>query len=168
VHAVPEVATWAFIFFAFVMRPVVRGKLPVHQALQSLGEVFTHQGEDEEALSILTIALEGFTWMGVHQGGAECMQTIGDIHFRHGELSKAFSFFTEARPLFELSLQAKALVEVDARLTELERRQEADLRTLSELSVTTAPLQLTPESPLSNDDKANEAGSALASGAQKH
>jgi hypothetical protein len=58
VHAVPEVTTWAFIFFAFVMRPVVRSKLPVHQVLQSLGEVFTHQGKDEEGLSILTVALE--------------------------------------------------------------------------------------------------------------
>jgi tetratricopeptide (TPR) repeat protein len=125
VHTVPVVATWAFIFFAFVMRPAVRGILPVHQALQSLGNVFTHLGKDEEALSILTVALEGFTRMDVHRSRAECMQTIGDIHSRRGELSKASGLYTEARPLFERSSQAKALAEVDARLAEL---TEEDLR----------------------------------------
>ncbi|KAJ7850533.1 hypothetical protein B0H14DRAFT_2581968 [Mycena olivaceomarginata] len=69
-HAIASVvATWAFIFFAFVMRPAVRGILPVHQALQNLGNVFTHLRKDEEALSILTVALEGFTrWTSIGVG----------------------------------------------------------------------------------------------------
>jgi hypothetical protein len=50
---------------------------------------------------------------------------FGDIHSRRGELSKASGLYTEARPLFERSVQAKALAEVDARLAEL---TEEDLR----------------------------------------
>ncbi|KAJ7789839.1 hypothetical protein B0H14DRAFT_3161809 [Mycena olivaceomarginata] len=141
VHADSEVSKWAVIFLAFVMRPRERSILPVHQALQRLGDVFAQQGNTEEALSILTVTLEGFTWMDVHRNRAECMQTIGDVHFRNGDLSAASTFWMAARPLFERSLQAQAVMEINARLVEVERHHEANLEQLSKLAVPTEPLQ---------------------------
>jgi hypothetical protein len=141
VHAPPEVEKWTVVFFAFVMRPQARSMLKIHQALRCLGDVLAQQQKDNDALSILTVALEGFTWMDVHQSRGECMRTIGDVHFRHGEFSKAFTFWTEARPLFERSSQTKSIAEIDNRLAELHRHHEANLGQLAELTVPTAPLQ---------------------------
>jgi hypothetical protein len=112
---------------------------------------------DNDALSILTVALDGFTWMDVHQSRAECMRTLGDLHFCHGELHKASALWTEARPLFERSLQAKAVVEIDNRLAKLEEQlSKSDVRH----HVPTAPLQqlsiaLESETVHNEEDKSN-------------
>jgi hypothetical protein len=134
VHAASEIARWAIIFLAYTMRRSARGTLEVHRALRCFGDVLAQQGMDEEAHSILTVALEGFTWMDVHQGRAECMQTLGDIHFHRGELSKAWTLWREARPLFQRSLQAKAVAGIDIRLA-------GPGETLSKLDVPIAPFQ---------------------------
>jgi hypothetical protein len=60
VHAAPDIAKWAVIFLAFVMRPAVQSTLTVHQALQNLGDALARQDADD-AVSILTVALQGFT-----------------------------------------------------------------------------------------------------------
>jgi tetratricopeptide (TPR) repeat protein len=138
VHAALEVLQWAIIFFAFAMHQSVRSVLTVHRALRSLGDALMQHGMENEALSVLTLALEGFTQMDVHQSRAECMQTIGDVHFRRGEISKASTLWTEARPLFERSLQAKSAADIDSRLAELEQE---NLQQLSNLDVSTASLQ---------------------------
>ncbi|KAJ7800145.1 hypothetical protein B0H14DRAFT_2900838 [Mycena olivaceomarginata] len=135
VHATSEIAVWAVIFLAFTMYRSRGGMLLVHQALRCLGDVIAQQGMNYEALSILTVALEGFTWMDVHQSRAECMQTIGDVHFQHGHIAKAFTFWTEARPLFEQSSQAKRVSEINLRLAKLAQQHEASLEQLSKLSV---------------------------------
>jgi hypothetical protein len=127
VQAVSEVARWAVIFLAFALRPVARSTLTVHQALRCLGDVLAQQGMDEDAHSILTIALEGFTWMDVHRSRAECMRTLGDVYFRRGELAKAATLWTEARPLFKQSLQAKAVAEIDSRLAKLEAKPDVPI-----------------------------------------
>ncbi|KAJ7831312.1 hypothetical protein B0H14DRAFT_2804975 [Mycena olivaceomarginata] len=124
VHAAAEVARWAVVFLAFALRSSVRNMLGAHQALKSLGDVLSHQGIDNDALNILTVALEGFTWMDVHQSRAECMRSIGDLHMRHCEFSKASTFWKEARPLFEVSLQAKSIAGIDHRLAELDQQQQ--------------------------------------------
>ncbi|KAF8180803.1 hypothetical protein K438DRAFT_1197287 [Mycena galopus ATCC 62051] len=113
-------AHWVVTFLAFALRPVARNLLLVYQALRCLGEVLAHQGMDEEALSLLAVALDGFTLMGVHQYRAECMRAIGDIHVQHERFSEASALWKHARPLFERSLQAKAAAEIDRRLAELE------------------------------------------------
>ncbi|KAF8147624.1 hypothetical protein K438DRAFT_1779946 [Mycena galopus ATCC 62051] len=79
--------------------------------------------------------------MDVHQGRAECMRTMGDIYLRRGETVIASTFWKGARPLFERSLQAKAVAEIDARLTELEKLDEAKLTQLLQLNVPTMSLQ---------------------------
>jgi hypothetical protein len=82
------VARWALIFLAFAMCPLACSILTVHQALQCLGDVLVRQGMDNDALSILTVALDGSTWMDVHQSRAECMRTLGDLHFHTGNFTK--------------------------------------------------------------------------------
>ncbi|KAJ7323160.1 hypothetical protein DFH08DRAFT_817739 [Mycena albidolilacea] len=141
VHAPPEVAKWAIIFLAFVLRPQARSMLRIHQALLSLGNILAQLGMDNEALSVLKVALEGFTWMDIHQSRAECMRTIGDVLCRQGDTVKACTFWTEARPLFKRSSQAKAVFQIDERLAESAQQQEASLEQLSKSSMPTLPLQ---------------------------
>lgn len=159
VHAGPEVAKWAVIFLAFVMRPAARSMRVIHQALQSFGEVLARQGVDNEALSILTVALQGFTWMDVHRNRAECMRTLGEVHFRRGQLSEAHTFWKDAKPLFERSLQAKSVAEIDSRLAEVERHDATNLKQVfNTLTVPTAPLQhpsIDAEVPMHQDEKPN-------------
>ncbi|KAJ7653430.1 hypothetical protein B0H14DRAFT_3707152 [Mycena olivaceomarginata] len=57
-----EITRWAVILLAFTMRPCSQNMLTVHQAMWFLGNILAQQGADDEALSILTVALEGFTW----------------------------------------------------------------------------------------------------------
>ncbi|KAJ7765964.1 hypothetical protein B0H14DRAFT_3592726 [Mycena olivaceomarginata] len=106
-------------------------------ALRCFGDVLARQGADDAALAVLAVTLEGFTQMDVHQSRAECMQTMGDIASKQGELSKASRLWKDARPLFERSLQAKSVTEIDARLAWLEQHHEANLEQLSKLHVPT-------------------------------
>jgi hypothetical protein len=64
---------------------------------------------------------------------------MGQVYFGRGEFSKARTLWTEARPLFERSLQTKAVANIDLRLAELEKRYEANREQCFDLSV---PLQL--------------------------
>jgi hypothetical protein len=146
-HGDEEVARWAVVFFAFAMHPMSRNMLVIHQALRSLGDVLARQGMEDAALNIFVIALEGFTRMDVHQSRAECMQTMGDIYIRRGELFKACTFWMDARPLFERSLQTKGVVEIDRRLIEVEQYHEAGVsEQLSKLNVPTELFQCIPTS----------------------
>ncbi|KAJ7867545.1 hypothetical protein B0H14DRAFT_2572837 [Mycena olivaceomarginata] len=72
---------WAMgdCFLAYTLRPQVRSRLLVHQALRRLGDLLMGQGADDTALSVLMVALEGFTQMDVHQSRAECMQAMGNV-----------------------------------------------------------------------------------------
>ncbi|KAJ7806530.1 hypothetical protein B0H14DRAFT_2610376 [Mycena olivaceomarginata] len=137
-HGDEEVARWAVVFFAFAMHPMLSGA----------SEMFSPgRGMEDAALNIFVIALEGFTRMDVHQSRAECMQTMGDIYIRRGELSKASTFWMDARPLFERSLQTKGVVEIDRRLIEVEQYHKAGVsEQLSKLNVPTELFQCIPTS----------------------
>ncbi|KAJ7841695.1 hypothetical protein B0H14DRAFT_2586733 [Mycena olivaceomarginata] len=91
----------------------------LYQALRRLGDVFAQQSAHDEALSILVLALEGFTRMDVHQSRAECMRTLGDIHFRRGALCSDGEMWAAARPPPERSEQRKAIIGIDERLQTL-------------------------------------------------
>jgi hypothetical protein len=87
------------------------------------------------AASLLAVALDEFTYMDVHCGRADCMLYLGEIAREQGQLSRASALWKEARLLFEQSLQAKKVSEVDGRLAELEQSHETDLNHLSQLNV---------------------------------
>ncbi|KAJ7839329.1 hypothetical protein B0H14DRAFT_2787348 [Mycena olivaceomarginata] len=116
VHSDKEVARWAIVFLAFTMRPSGRNVPAMHHALRCLGDIFAQQGMVDEPLSILGIALEGFTRMDMHRGRAECMRTIGDISMRCGDLRNASDMWTAARSLFERAEQTRDVAGINKRL----------------------------------------------------
>jgi tetratricopeptide (TPR) repeat protein len=141
VHTEMESARWAVVFFAFALRSQVRSALTVHQALRCLGDMLVGQGRDDTALTILTVALDGFTQMDVHQSRAECMRTMGDVYVRRGDLSKAREMWEAARPLFECSEQKKEVARIDERLQTLGIAQKFEAPPKAELLVPQIPLQ---------------------------
>ncbi|KAJ7847571.1 hypothetical protein B0H14DRAFT_3453652 [Mycena olivaceomarginata] len=141
VHADTESARWAFVFLAFALRPQVRSAVMVHQALRRLGDTLVGQGTEHTALSILAIALDGFTQMDIHQGRAECMRTIGDVYVRRGDLSKAQGMWEAARPLFERSEQKKEVVRIDERLQTLGVARKFEALPKAELPAPQIPLR---------------------------
>lgn len=80
-----------------------RDKLRIDRALQFLGDVFLSHDEEDTAVNLFTVALEGFTQMDVHCGKAECMLRLGDIFTTHGDLSKTAELCKTARSLFARS-----------------------------------------------------------------
>jgi hypothetical protein len=91
-------------------------KLGIYKAFQFLGDIFLLQNDEHTAISLFTVALEGFTQMDVHRSRAECMLHLGDISRGDGDLLKAVEFWEAARPLFERSSQAKQVENIDGRL----------------------------------------------------
>jgi hypothetical protein len=94
----------------------LRERLGVYTALQFLGEVFHIQDDAETAISLFTVALEGFTTMDVHVGAAECMRRLGDIHEARGDHQGAVQLWRKSHFLFKRSSQMKRVAEVEERL----------------------------------------------------
>jgi tetratricopeptide (TPR) repeat protein len=95
----------------------LKAKLQVYKALQFLGQIFLTHKDQTTAVSLFTVALEGFTYMDVHRSRAECMVRLGDISNRCGDLLKAVELWETARPLFERSSQVNEAKCVDERLS---------------------------------------------------
>ncbi|KAK7000605.1 ATPase-AAA-core domain-containing protein, partial [Favolaschia claudopus] len=108
-----EQATWTFILLSHAIHH--QRKLEIHKALLFLGDVLVAEDEGT-GMSLYTLALEGFTFMDIHQYRAECMLHLGDLANKHGDWVKAKTFWVQARPLFEWSSQTKSITEVDSRL----------------------------------------------------
>jgi len=107
---------WTVIFLVLSLKS--KQKLELHKALQFLGDNFLTQGDEQTAMGLITIALEGFTQMDVHRSKAECLLRLGDI-FRHSNLPKAIELWESARPMFERASQAKRLEHIDKKLAGL-------------------------------------------------
>ncbi|KAJ7924199.1 hypothetical protein B0H13DRAFT_1864281 [Mycena leptocephala] len=101
-----------------------QSRLMVHQTLRRLGDVLVGQGADDTALSVLTVTLEGFTQMDVHQNKAECMRTIGDVYARRADLGRAREMWEAAQPLFERSEQKKEVTRIVEKLQTLQHGAE--------------------------------------------
>jgi tetratricopeptide (TPR) repeat protein len=105
---------WTTIFLVYSIK--CKQCLQVHKALQFCGDVFLHEQDEDTAITLFTVALEGFTYMDVHRSRAECMMRLGDISNNHGDQLKAIELWTTARPLFERSSQLKEVQCVDEKL----------------------------------------------------
>jgi tetratricopeptide (TPR) repeat protein len=112
-----EMSSQTTVFLVHSVRQ--KKKLGIHKALQFIGDVFLAQDDEHTAISLFTVALEGFTYMDVHRSRAECMLRLGDISRRHGDLLKAVELWETARPLFEQSSQAKQIEHIDQRLADV-------------------------------------------------
>jgi tetratricopeptide (TPR) repeat protein len=113
---------WTIIYLVHAQKG--QDKLALHKALQFLGDVFIAQGDSNTAHTLFTVALEGFTFMDVHQSRAQCLLQLGDIQNQKGLSSKAVELWTQAKPLFERSLQKKKIAQIDTRLATVEPHVE--------------------------------------------
>ncbi|KAJ7703750.1 hypothetical protein B0H16DRAFT_1482858 [Mycena metata] len=71
------------------------------------------ENDEKTAVSLFTVALEGFTYT---DSRAECMIRVGNIAKKNGDLFEALELWETARPLFECSSQAKRLQDIDERI----------------------------------------------------
>ncbi|KAJ7212721.1 hypothetical protein GGX14DRAFT_446873 [Mycena pura] len=109
--------TWPALLLAHSLK--FRKGLGILNALQFLGNVSLMHGDQTTAISLFTVALEGFTRMDVHRSRAECMLYLGEISKKNMDFEKAKELWTMARPLFQRSSQVKQLADIDARLAGL-------------------------------------------------
>ncbi|KAJ6534602.1 hypothetical protein DFH09DRAFT_1405160 [Mycena vulgaris] len=107
-------SSWTIIYLLHALKS--QQKLDVHKGLQFLGDVFRAEGDQHTAVSLLTVALEGFTQMDVHRSRAECMLQLGYISKANGNVLKAAELWRTARPLFERSSQVKKIALIDEEL----------------------------------------------------
>jgi tetratricopeptide (TPR) repeat protein len=108
----------------FVHSLKLKQKLETHKALQFLGRLYLADSDRETAISLLMIALEGFTQMDVHRSKAECMLQLGDISEMDENIGKAAELWATARPLFQRSSQVKQIAHIDERLAGMKRRSQ--------------------------------------------
>ncbi|KAF8144890.1 hypothetical protein K438DRAFT_569505 [Mycena galopus ATCC 62051] len=124
--------TWTVIYF--IQAHKTKSILPLYKALRCLGEISLLNGDENTAHCLFTLALEGTTAMGIHCDRAQCMLRLGDLAERRTEFVHAMELWSAARPLFERSLQAPYIAEVDARLS---GRHLKSLARLEEIHVPT-------------------------------
>jgi tetratricopeptide (TPR) repeat protein len=132
-----SMSSWTVLFLALSLKSSYR--LGMYQALQFLGDIFLSYNDEDTAVSLFTVALEGFTAMDVHRNRAECMLRLGDIHKRCNDLLKAVGHWETARPLFKRSSQAKQIVQIDERLAsvgkDVHQQHRENLVKLAELKI---------------------------------
>ncbi|KAJ6779241.1 hypothetical protein DFH09DRAFT_1404937 [Mycena vulgaris] len=107
-------SSWTMVYLVHASKS--QQKLDVHKALQFLGNIFCTEGDQYTAVSLLTVALEGFTQMDVHHSRAECMLQLGYISKENGDVLKATEHWRSARSLFEQSSQVKKVTLIDEEL----------------------------------------------------
>jgi hypothetical protein len=101
----------------------LKQKLGIYKALQFMGDGILAQDDEDTAITLFTVALEGFTDMDVHRSRAECMLQLGDVCKQHDNLLEAMEHWNMARPLFERSSQAKQVEAIDKRLASVSDQQ---------------------------------------------
>jgi tetratricopeptide (TPR) repeat protein len=110
----PCPSSWTTVYLVHSHK--FKEKLGIYKGLQFLGDIFLASDNEATAISLYTVALQGFTQMDVHRSRAECMLRLGDISNCCGDLLKALELWETARPLFERSSQAKLVEHIDRRL----------------------------------------------------
>ncbi|KAJ7744886.1 hypothetical protein B0H16DRAFT_1857083 [Mycena metata] len=129
--------SWSTVLLAYSFK--AKEKLGIHKALQFIGDVHLMENDEVTAVSLFTVALEGFTHMDVHCSRAECMIRLGDIAKKNEDLLKALELWETAKPLFECSSQAKRVQDIDERVggisEEVKEQHRKNFARLVELNV---------------------------------
>ncbi|KAJ7321971.1 hypothetical protein DFH08DRAFT_818350 [Mycena albidolilacea] len=112
-----EMFSWTTVYLAHSI--IFKECLGINKALQFLGDIFLAQADEDTAISLFSVALEGFTYMDVHHSKAECMLRLGDISRGYGNLLKAVELWDKARPLYERSSQTRQTEAIDERIASL-------------------------------------------------
>ncbi|KAJ7261513.1 hypothetical protein C8J57DRAFT_1514041 [Mycena rebaudengoi] len=134
---IPTTLRWGGVFLSLALK--CKDKRQTMQAFRCLGQTFCAQGDDETALSLFNVALDGFTFMDILHWRADCIVQIADILHGHGEVMKAVELWKAAKPRFERSLQMQDIIKIDAKLAEVDSavlaEYEKQLQQRSELHV---------------------------------
>jgi hypothetical protein len=108
-------------------------RVALYKALLFLGDLFNASKDEETASILYVVALEGFTQDDVHCSRAQCLLHLGDLANRQGIISTAIVHWKEARPLFDQSLQAKDVAQIDCRLLAMQEVHQKAFLELSDL-----------------------------------
>jgi hypothetical protein len=134
---------WPTVFLIHSLKS--KEKLGVHKAVQFLGDLFLTKDDEDTAVSLFMVALEGFTYMDVHRSRAECLLRLGDISQGHRNFLMAVELWETARPLFECSSQMKQVKNIDERLAsvgeDVRKQHRANLACLAELNTPAGPVE---------------------------
>ncbi|KAJ7042193.1 hypothetical protein C8F04DRAFT_1229937 [Mycena alexandri] len=98
--------SWPAVFLANSLK--AKERLGIHKALQFLGDVFLREDDESTAISLFTLALEGFTQMDVHRSRAECMIRLGDIFSKHGDFLRALELWEIAQATLSALITSQA------------------------------------------------------------
>ncbi|KAF8177088.1 hypothetical protein K438DRAFT_1770202 [Mycena galopus ATCC 62051] len=136
-------SSWTTVYLAHSIK--FKEMLGINKALQFLGDIFLAQADEDTAVSLFIVALEGFTYMDVHRSRAECMLQLGDIAKDHDDLCKAVEFWDAARPLFERSSQTKQIELIDESLGSVGKdvlgQHRVNLGRLAEINAPTSTVE---------------------------
>lgn len=102
------------LFLAFARK--IQSFRSTLQACYHLGEYFCQVEDMDTALSLLKLALKGFTSMDIHRSRGDCFLHIGDILKMQGQINEAREMWQKARPLFVRSMQTQDVGQCDQRL----------------------------------------------------
>ncbi|KAF8171776.1 hypothetical protein K438DRAFT_1773072 [Mycena galopus ATCC 62051] len=105
---------WPMVYLAYAYKSQL--KLALHKALLFIGDTFNVNQDEITAANLHGIALIGFTSMDIHQSRAECMLRLGDLAISQGHTSEAITLWITAQPLFERSLQAAEVAQINSRI----------------------------------------------------
>jgi hypothetical protein len=142
---------WAGIFLSLALTS--KDRLAEMKALSCLGQISAAERDDETALSLFTVALDGFTFMDVHHWRADCMVQIADIYEKRGDSWKSVELWKTARPLFERSSQANSVTWIDVRLAEVASSvSEKHKKQLQQLAKMNVPVEESEESKIVDID----------------
>ncbi|KAJ7734818.1 hypothetical protein B0H16DRAFT_150823 [Mycena metata] len=146
-------SSWTTVFLAYSLRK--NQKLGIYKALQFLGDVFLQENDEATAISLFTVALEGFTEMDVHRSKAECMIRLGDISQKNNDLLRALELWETAKPLFEHSLQSKGVQDINERLAGIDegvkRQHKLNLARLAKLNAPAGKVEEVEGNPSENE-----------------
>jgi tetratricopeptide (TPR) repeat protein len=124
--AVSPTSTWPIVFLGHALK--IKNRLEINKAIQFLGDMSLLENDQQTAISLFTVALEGFTQMDIHRSQAECMLQLGDISRASGNVVEALKLWETARLLFERSSQAEKVLQINNRLAGIaEKRVEGDV-----------------------------------------
>ncbi|KAJ7664084.1 hypothetical protein B0H17DRAFT_1211499 [Mycena rosella] len=133
---------WAIIFLASALSS--QNRLAGMTALRCLGEIFSVQEENDNALSLFEVARAGFGAMGVYRSHADCLRGMAEVHEKRGDFATARELWAQARPLYERCQQTRDIERLDAKVRDIEESLIASGHTLATLAQLHAPVKAPP------------------------
>ncbi|KAJ7031485.1 hypothetical protein C8F04DRAFT_1262841 [Mycena alexandri] len=118
---------------------ITSDKLANMNALRRLAAICDIGGDQDTALSLLCVTLEGFKFMGVHRRIAECMVHMAEIWESREDFQLATQLLEAARPEFERATQVDKAAGIVEKLKSLRESLEEKEIALTEGKLKSLP-----------------------------